>query len=744
MIDPSVASIESDRQSFEQPGAGVWRVFDGMTDAIVGVDPAGDIAYANHSVEALLHWAPGTLDGQPFSNHLVGTDGDVTGQFLKKLAMEPGSLAGQRLYLDAVTHDGVVVQTDAMVSVFTDGPDGQPMVVVALRARDGRRLRRWSVLSQQLLDALSEPSEDPPAERLLSILCRQLGWDVGTLWGLEPDGTLVCRSAWTPPAAPARALVAERRRDPKAGSGGLPRQVFDHGVPEWMTDFSEDEGLLSPAAVADGLRSVCAFPVRYRGQVLGVVKLMSRRRRPRDSEMIDLMGAVSGQLGELLHAMEEADQRDRLVQELEATTNRHEFLLRASRVLSEAAGYAETLDRLAEVAVPALGDLCMIDVVDEEVRLSRLVARHAVPARQPLADELRTRFPPDPEGHHPAAEVRRDGKSRWSSDMTDDFLRETTQGDQHLALVHQLQFTSYMTVPLSVGGEVRGTVTLVSAGSGRRFSSKDLAAAEELADQMAAVVERARIHDREHRISHTLQESLLPDRLPEVPGLVLAGRYLPAADYAEVGGDWYDALLLDGGNAGLVVGDVQGHDMEAASIMGRLRHALSLMLSEGAAPAEALGRLNQFLLASEVDHIATVLVAILDPRTGHLRYASAGHPPPVLVCPTGPCSLPVATGPPLGLPGAAYSEHIALMGEGPLLLFTDGLIERRDRDLDEATVALLASVSRAPHTDPAGLADYLLSEAGGDNANADDVVILSARRLWPGPGGRAVPAWERC
>jgi PAS domain S-box-containing protein len=713
--------------------AAVRLLTDRLADAMVAVDSSGRVVYANPSAEALLGWEVGTLAGRPLSVILP----EATPAWLERfeeLFHHPGSpLTGERLDVAVVGRDGATIRVDLVLSVMDhlgDRPGGR-VVFGTLRLRRDHQLRRWSLVTQQLLDALTAPSDEPPAERLLATLGDRLDWDVTTLWGLEPDGTLVCRAVWTRQDQPALAFLSEKRRDPTSGSDGLPRWVVEHGEPKWAADLSLENQLVTPASIVDGLHSACAFPVRYRGQLVGAVKMMSRDRRERDPDLVDLMGAVTGQVGEILRALEEAEQRDRLVEALEETTRRHEFLLRASRVLSETAGYVETLDRLAVVAVPALGDLCLIDVIDEQGEARRLVARHADPARQGLADELRTRYPPDPRGSHPAVDVLRHGRSRWASEMSEDFLRATSRGDHHLAILRQLQFTSYMTVPLTVGGTVRGTVTLVSAGSGRRYSAKDLSAVEELADQIASVVERARLHDRDHRISHTLQHSLLPDRLPEIPGLALAGRYLPAADYAEVGGDWYDVVPLEGGGAGLVVGDVQGHYMEAASIMGRLRHALSLVLSEGATPGEALTRLNRFLLATDVEHIATVLVATLDPSSGTLRLASAGHPSPVLAGITGAASLAVAPGPPLGIPGAAFPEMAVAMGAATLVLFTDGLVERRDRHPDDMFDALLASVARSPGLEPWFLVDHVLSEMRADDDSGDDVAVLAVRRLSP-------------
>ena len=146
--------------------------------------------------------------------------------------------------------------------------------------------------------------------------------------------------------------------------------------------------------------------------------------------------------------------------------------------------------------------------------------------------------------------------------MDDEFLRSTTRDERHYDILKMLEFTSYVTVPLRLRDEqVLGTVTLVSAGSGRRFSEKDLGLAEQLAEQVSSVVIHARAYDRERRISHELQQHLLPDAIPSIVGWDVAARYRPAAVGVEVGGDWYDVVPISDDLVALVVGDVEGHDL---------------------------------------------------------------------------------------------------------------------------------------------------------------------------------------
>ncbi len=711
----------------EWPPDDIRRIVDALADGIMIVGPGSRILYLNPAAEHLLEFGHGEVAGAHVSRILPPGQGAWLAQVDPPLAEESNELLGVRHDLLLRTGKGNEIAVELVVSVATSRA-GQPVLIGVMRSNERVQLQRLTVFTEQLLDVLNASSSAAPTEQLLSSLCLRLGWDVAALWGLEADGSLICRGVWTTPENPASHYVDEKRRNPTHDVGGLAQLVMEREAPVWFTDLRAHERFSSQAVLKDELVTACAFPIRYAGQCLGAVKMMSRSRREPDSELIELVSAISGPVGAILHALEQAAERDALVTTLELTRRRLEFMLKANRVMSEATGFAETLDRLAEVAVPALGDLCLIDVVDEEGRIRRLASRHASPSQQYLAEELKHRYPPDPAGRHPSAEVMVTGVSRWSPHMSDEFLRATTQDDRHLQILKELSFTSYMTVPLLVGEQVQGAVTLISAGSGRRYSELDLEGVEELAEQIAGVVEHARLYDSERRISHTLQQSLLPERLPQVGGLSLAARYLPADDDVEVGGDWYDVIRLGDERAGLVVGDVQGHDMVAASVMGQLRPGLSLMLTEGARPSEALTRLNSYMVASNVTHIATVLVGHLDSSTGRLVVASAGHPAPVLIGRGGARSLPLSPGPPLGVVGAEFTEHDYSIGEDAILFFTDGLIERRERDFDEGVKLLLEAASRFPHTDAGELIDQVTSQLIADEPRSDDVAILAVQR----------------
>jgi PAS domain S-box-containing protein len=712
------------------PTPSVRAVLDGLRDAVVATDADGEIHYVNAAAEELMGWPHGSLVGRSaldlVPDSLSAAFDAGFGHFIRSRGDE---LIGHKLSTVIRCADGSEVDTELVLSIF-DHPQGGTVVVGIFRPRDDRKLQRWSELTSELLEILvNAPVEDAPAERLLATLGRQLDWDVTTLWALSANHELVCRHVWTRSPTIAPAFAQEKAADPTSGSTGLPRWVIEHGEPLWVPDLGSDWRFSTDALAQDGLRSAYAFPIRYGGACIGVVKMLSRHQRERDPSVVELMSAVGGHLGELLHASTLAAEREHLLDELLEARRRNEFLLLATQVLSEVAEYHEMVDRLAQVSVPVLADLCLIDIADENGQLRRMTAWHADPSKRSMTEELRTRYAPDPSSSHPTVVVMESGQSMWSAHMSDEFLRTTSRDDRHYSILKLLGFTSYMTVPLRLRNEqVLGTVTLVSAGSGRRFSEKDLGLAEQLAKQVSAVVIRARAFDRERRISHELQRNMLPDAIPDIDGWRVAARYLPAAVGFEVGGDWYDVVPLADGLVAFVVGDVEGHDLGAAKIMSRLRHTLGLLVLEERAPGPALERLNRVSLAGASERLATALVGVLDTASGQVTFSSAGHPSPVRVRRGQAIELPVPPGPPLGVQPCHYKDHEFDLADGCLVMFTDGLVERRSAHLDERLSLLESSLRTSPSNEPDRIADDVIDAMTADERRSDDIVVLTARR----------------
>jgi len=247
----------------------------------------------------------------------------------------------------------------------------------------------------------------------------------------------------------------------------------------------------------------------------------------------------------------------------------------------------------------------------------------------------------------------------------------------------------------------------------------------QLGQAVIAAIEAIRVYAQEHQLALTLQYSLLPTRLPRVPGWQFAVRYVPASDEAEIGGDFYEISRI-GERLFVAVGDVAGHSLHAATVMAEMRHATRAYAAEGHPPAAVLDQLNRLLLRLIPDETATICLLELDPGTGLVRLANAGHPPPLVVSGGGAEFVRHRT-PLLGIEAPAATETTFTLDPGAaLVLYTDGLIERRDQELDVGLDALVAAAARIDD-DLAKFCDRLLAEVGQEQPD-DDIAVVALRR----------------
>ncbi|HEX8082876.1 MAG TPA: SpoIIE family protein phosphatase [Solirubrobacteraceae bacterium] len=291
---------------------------------------------------------------------------------------------------------------------------------------------------------------------------------------------------------------------------------------------------------------------------------------------------------------------------------------------------------------------------------------------------------------------------------------------------------SLLGVPLLVDGRPIGALQ-VGTLFARHFSDDDVDLLQLAADRAALAIERVRFFERQHGIAEELQRSLLPESLPVVPGLSMAARYFAGGAGTRVGGDWYDTVALPGGRVALVIGDVAGRGVDAAAMMGQLRSALRAYALDGASPATALERLNRFLLSLAWDSMATALVLVLEPATGRVTYANAGHPPPLVLGDDGAArSLKASLSVPLGaldVPG--YTEATAQLEPGAtLVLYTDGLVEQRDQLIDAGIQRLEEALVAAGGAEPDAACEQILRGTIGEQGSNDDVtlVVVQAER----------------
>jgi PAS domain S-box-containing protein len=300
------------------------------------------------------------------------------------------------------------------------------------------------------------------------------------------------------------------------------------------------------------------------------------------------------------------------------------------------------------------------------------------------------------------------------------------------ACILKLNPRSQIAVPLDLGAHRRGALILGLVGrEGRHFGHDDLAFVEDVARRMGVVFATARVHEQEHDISVRLQKALLPDKLVQHDRLDIVARYQAASDILEVGGDWYDTFSWPDGSIGIIVGDVVGHGLDSVASMGRLRAATAALAAHiGPRPAELLTALDEFAKGSDGTDFATAVCVVIDPDSGRLTYASAGHPPIIVVEPNGATRRLEEA---LSLPlcridaGERHEATTILLFGSLVILYSDGLIERRREHLDVGLGRLEEASSKLRELPAASLADRLIADLAASSAPEDDVVVVCAR-----------------
>ena len=341
-----------------------------------------------------------------------------------------------------------------------------------------------------------------------------------------------------------------------------------------------------------------------------------------------------------------------------------------------------------------------------------LVARAAVGLENVELDEIRV-----PLGAGVAGRIAQENAPRLIPDLS--------QVEVHSAYLRESS-KSMAGVPLTLDDEVIG-VLHVSSDDRDRFGEDDLGLLVPAAERAALAIGRARIVERERRIAETLQRALLPERLPSIEGLELAARFLPGAG-VEVGGDWYDVLPLPTGELAVVIGDVAGKGLRAATLMGELRAGLRAYAIEGGGPMDTLVRLNRLALRSF--HMATVVLMHVAPGLDRIAYASAGHLPPLLLAADGSTRFlrDGASTPLLALREDVADGAAELAPGDTVVLYTDGLVERRREPIDES-LERLRSAAAGFGGDVEALCDHLLGELSPPaGAPHDDIAIVALRR----------------
>ncbi|MEW2283441.1 SpoIIE family protein phosphatase [Streptomyces sp. NPDC047841] len=396
-------------------------------------------------------------------------------------------------------------------------------------------------------------------------------------------------------------------------------------------------------------------------------------------------------------------------------------LMHLAATLTEAVGVQDVVDRVADQILPAFGAQALALMAAEEGRL-RIIGFRGYSAA------LMDRFDAVPlSSDTPAVHVLTTGIPSFFG----------TFGDLRTAYppaVLQDDMAAWAFLPLITSGRPVGSLVL-AYDRPRAFPTEERSVLTSTAGLIAQALDRARLYDATQQLSHDLQAGLLPRTLPRVPGLDVAARYLPAGYGMDVGGDFYDLIRLGETTVAAAIGDVQGHNVQAATLMGQVRTAVHA--SAGAPPGEVLARTNRLLTDLDAGLFTSCLYADLDLVRHSACLATAGHPPPILRHPDGRTEiLRLPPGLLLGIdPAADYpTVNVPLLPGAVLALYTDGLVETPGTDIEDAITALAGRLAHERNQSMDALADTLITHARHTMPRSDDVALLLI-----GPQGRCAP-----
>ena len=706
------------------PDAPAWAAdlthLDALEEAAFAADPEGVVRYANPvSLRLQARPADAAPGGQARLHdlvppHLRGGFDEVLGQ-----ALQGTRWAGR---LDVISADGMPRETDVTCSPLRHG--GRIVGVLVLvddptephaEARDARRLDdRLTRLARVAAELGAAEEVGTVTDVVIGHLCDAVGATVASLNLLEDGDTLVlaglrggsvgASQRWTtyPVSEPTPAGDVVRTGEPLFLIG---RAAIDAAYP-------------SLEKAAEGERSLIALPLRLTGRTLGAVTLSFPGRRSLNAAELEFFTILADSCTQAL-------ERIRAQDEARTQAARMSFLATASAELAASLDYEMTLANVARMAVPEFADWSAVDLLEDD-RMHRLAVDHIDPNKVQFALDIERRYPSDKESS-PAWQAVRSGESILVGEVTDQMLVEGTRDAEHLRLARELGLRSALMVPLVTRDRVLGAITWVMAESGRHYTEDDVKFAEDLARRAAMAIDNAQLHSQTRVAAEQLQHAVLPELPVGVPGWQLASFYSPAGR-TEVGGDFYDAVPIGDDRLAVFIGDVMGRGVHAAAAMAQMRAALRAFIAVDPAPETVLGKLDLLFATYEMSQLVTLVYLVCSPTA--ISYVNAGHPPPVVLAAEGTArAREVADGPPLGAHGRwVRRARTTPFGPGDTLLaFTDGLVERRNEDIDVGLRRLLEALPCLGQGALGGALPRLVDDVR-DHSREDDVAALAVRR----------------
>ncbi|GAA4504838.1 MULTISPECIES: SpoIIE family protein phosphatase [Nonomuraea] len=510
------------------------------------------------------------------------------------------------------------------------------------------------------------------------------------------------------------------------------RAITGQGLEEylaygWLDVVHPDERPATEEAWKEALRGRTMFEWNYRVRTRASgYRHFEVRAVPiiRHGRVVEWVGANT----DVTPQREAEEMRGRLTDQLGAAALRTARLQGATAQLAEALTVEQVVQVIIDVGRTALAaDRSAVALLDTDRAALKLINGEGIPeASGSSGEEI-------PLSHSSVMTMAVNSRRPVFAESPVSLKMQLLEaGGDEQVLAHYLASSdeqAWVGLPLLAAGRALGALRF-SFTRPQKISQEDGVFLEALAGQCALAVERATLFEREHRTAETLQRSLLPDHLPVVKGLELAQRFRSGSRHVQVGGDWYDAFVLQDGRVAAVVGDVMGKGVKAAAGMGRIRNAMRALALTNPPPAAVLAGLDRvFDATEEEDQVTTLAYMVVEPATGEGTLALAGHPPPVLVSPQGTAILCDAEpGTPLGWPTSRRQFRFVVPPGHTAVLYSDGLVENRKRGLDAGLTEICSVVTEAPPevvANPHMLLDFLVDGMLSGYEQDDDVTALA-------------------
>ncbi len=647
--------------------------------ALAEINGLAPEAHVGRSVEEVVSWLPTQVVDDIRSVFASGTtieQREVTGE----TPQTPGRLRHWIVSYYPVLRGDEVLWVGASVVEVTSWreveAERQRLLEAEREARQAaeeaaQRLARLQVLTGRLAEVADRSQA---ADIMVSYGGQSVGARSAALCIVEDDALQVVASIGMESEAVVRFNRMSLQED-------LPAvDALRQGEPVLLRSIEErDRRYPLLAGVAALNRAFAAVPLVLEGEARGSLLFGWAEERDFSDADRSFLVAIGRQAALALERARLYDAERRARAAAVEASERMAFLAEASRLLSSSLDYEVTLSEVARLAVPAVADACAIHLLEDD-NLRLVMVSHADPDKRDQLTALSSRLG-QPRGPMLLGRVAVSGQPVVLAEVSDRIWRDMAEDDAHLAELRGLGIRSVVVVPLVVQDRVLGILSLATISSGRRYDADDVPFVEDLAGRGAVAIDNARVHKARSEIAHTLQRSLLPPHLPRIQGLDLAQRYHSMGE-VEVGGDFFDVFPAGDGRWGVVMGDVCGKGVGAASLTALARYTVRAAAIDEGQPSEVLRLLNRAILDSDVgERFCTLCHAVVEPGHGSVRVtlACAGHPLPFLVSPDGRVR-------PVGVPGSAMglfedvflSEvDLELHPGDAFVLYTDGFVEVR-------------------------------------------------------------------